>query len=291
MQCFFTIFQLKELFINSLNSIYSNEEVLSIFNILLSHRLKMTKTDLILQSNSTIDVTNIINDLERLKKCEPIQYIIESTVFFDLNFIVTPAVLIPRQETEELVFKIIQDHKTSKEKLKILDIGTGSGVIPITLAKHFQNCSVFATDFSTEALIIAQLNAKNNQVEIEYISHDILIDSHELLPQDLDIIVSNPPYIPKSCFNQMHENVLNFEPQSALFVPDEDPLIFYKKIAKIARIHLKKNGKLYFETFESFHPQIVEYMKNLGFSNVLSIHDMNNKPRFIVAENLVSLHI
>lgn len=291
MQRFFTIFQLKELFINSLNSIYSNEEVISIFNILLSHRLKMTKTDLILQSNSTIDATNLINDLERLMKCEPIQYIIESTVFFDLNFIVTRAVLIPRQETEELVYQIIQDHKTSKEKLRILDIGTGSGIIPITLANHFHNCIVFATDFSSEALIIAQQNAKNNQVDIEFIHHDILSDSSELLPQDLDIIVSNPPYIPESCSNQMHDNVLKFEPKSALFVPDKDPLIFYKKIAKIARIHLKKNGKLYFETFESFHPQIVEYLKNLGFSNVLSVLDMNNKPRFIVAENLVSLHI
>lgn len=289
MKSFFTIIQLKELFINSLNKVYSKEEVLSIFYILLSHKLNLTKTDLILQSNTLFNASSILEDLQRLMKCEPVQYIIQTTTFLDLNFKVSPAVLIPRQETEELVYKIIQDHKTISDNIRVLDIGTGSGVIAISLAKQLLNSTVYASDFSLAALQIATHNAATNQVAVQTIHHDILLDYSEILPQDLDIIVSNPPYIPESSSTQMHANVLDYEPKSALFVSDDDPLVFYKRIAKIAKFHLKNKGKLYFETFETFHPQLVEYLSNLGYSNVLSILDMNSKPRFIVAENFVSL--
>jgi len=289
MKSFFTIFQLKDLFINSLNILYSKEEVLSIFNILLFHRLNLSKIDIVLQSNTQVDATNILKDLKRLANAEPIQYVVESSHFYGLNFIVTPAVLIPRQETEELVNKILEDYKTTNETVRVLDIGTGSGIIAIALAKNIQNSSLFASDFSSEALQIARLNALNNHVNIQFLHHDILHDSTLHFPEDLDVVVSNPPYIPESCSQQMHKNVLHFEPSSALFVPDDDPLLFYKKIALIAKKLLKNNGKLYFETFETYHPQIVRFLKSIGYSNIISIKDMNNKPRFIVAENFVSL--
>lgn len=289
MKSFFTINQLKDLFINSLNSIYPKEEVLSIFNILLSDKLNLTKTEIILQSNRTIDATDILEDLQRLMKCEPIQYILQSTTFFDLQFKLSPAVLIPRQETEELVFHIIENYKNNFTSIQGLDIGTGSGAIAITIAKKITHSKIYASDFSIEALQIAKQNAIHNQVDINYIHHNILTDSITLLPNNLDFIVSNPPYIPISCSNQMHENVLHYEPKSALFVSDDDPIVFYKKIAIIAQNLLKNRGRLYFETFETYHPQIIEYLINLGYSNVLSIHDLNNKPRFIIAENCVSL--
>lgn len=290
MNSIFTIKNLKDLLYNELKHIYSKDEITSFMYILLQNLFNISKIDTILNPDTLLDFTRILSVVERLKNSEPIQYILQSSPFFDLNFKVTPAVLIPRQETEELVDKIIKDIHTITGTVKILDIGTGSGAIAIALAKNLPNANLFATDISVDALSIAEENAFNNKTKIHFMLHDVIHDNINILPNDLDVIVSNPPYIPSSFAAKLHDNVTKYEPHTALFVPDEDPLIFYRKIAEIAKNNLKNNGKLYFETFEIYHPEIVEYMINLGFSNVLSINDMNNKPRFIVAENYVSLH-
>lgn len=289
MESFFTLKQLKELFIKELESIYSKEEILSIFYILISTRFNLTKIDSILNQDTPLDLSAIISDIDRLKNAEPIQYILESAPFFDLNFIVTPAVLIPRQETEELVDIIIKEYRFVDKAIKILDIGTGSGAIAIALAKNLPSAIVYASDFSLDALSVAAKNAQMNETNIHFIHHDLIHDSHLLLPQDLDLIVSNPPYIPHSISVKLHDNVIKYEPHVALFVPDEDPLIFYTKIAKMAQFLLNPSGKIYFETFEDFHLEIIDLLKSLSFQNIISAYDINKKNRFIIAEKNISL--
>ena len=181
--------------------------------------------------------------------------------------------------------------KTPKDqKISILDVGTGSGAIAIALAYNIPNAKMYASDFSEKALAVAIENSRKNGVQITFLKHNILIDSIESLPNDLNLIVSNPPYIPMSVSKELHRNVLNYEPHSALFVPDQDPILFYKKIAEISLKKLKNGGTVFFETFELFHDDIVQYMNCLGFSNIQSIKDINDKNRFITAEKNVYLH-
>lgn len=284
-----TLLELKHLYQNSLNSIYPETEINELFYISISNRLNMSKYDALLNFSKEIDALGLIHDLERLKSAEPIQYIYQNTTFYNLNFKVNSDVLIPRQETEELVQMIIKSNMQSN-KIKALDIGTGSGAIAIALAKNISQAQVFATDFSEKALDVAKENAQNNQVQVTFLKHDILQDEIAILPDELDVIVSNPPYIPYTVSHELHHNVVQFEPHSALFVPDQDPILFYKKIAEIAFQKLKNEGKLYFETFETFHIDIIQSLEMVGFSNIQSINDLNGKNRFIYAEKIVYLH-
>lgn len=284
-----TLLELKHLYQNSLNSIYPESEINELFYISIDNRLNMSKVDLLMNINIEVDTTQLILDLDRLKSAEPIQYVYQNSIFYDLKFRVTPDVLIPRQETEELV-QMILNLNSNTNNIKILDIGTGSGAIAITLAKNLPNAQIFASDFSEKVLQIAHENASNNGTKVTFIKHDILEDHISELPTDLDLIVSNPPYIPFSVLNELHQNVVHYEPHSALFVPDHDPIIFYKKIAEMAFLNLKNGGQLYFETFELFHENIRQYLENVGFSNIQSIKDINGKNRFIYAEKIVYLH-
>ena len=261
----------KNQFIDVLQKEYPKEEVSSFFNILTEAFLKMNRLQVALEPNKSLTETELQQlekALERLKKHEPIQYITGQTEFFGLTFKVNPAVLIPRPETEELVQWILDDiEKTGKKILNILDIGTGSGCIAVSLAKNLPNSKVSAIDISEEALKTAQGNAQMNGVEIEFLQKDIL--STASLPVKYDIIVSNPPYVRDLEKEAMHRNVLDFEPESALYVKDHDPLIFYQKISELADNSLKENGSVYFEINQYLGKETEEVLKNKNFQTQL----------------------
>ncbi|MBT8277338.1 MAG: peptide chain release factor N(5)-glutamine methyltransferase [Bacteroidia bacterium] len=222
------------------------------------------------------DLLKFNDALERLKNEEPIQYIIGVTEFYGLPFKVSPETLIPRPETEELVEWIIRQNK---EQAVILDIGTGSGCIAITLAKNLKESVVSALDVSVEALKVAAYNAQHNKVSIDFITKDIL--AIDKLPSQYDIIVSNPPYVRNLEKKTMSDNVLQFEPSAALFVPDDDPLKFYRKISSLAKTHLKEGGSLFFEINEYLGEELVALLKNFDFKNIELGQDFRGKDRFI----------
>jgi len=260
---------------------YDSNEAENLINWLLEHHLGLRRVDMMhfLEEN---DLSQKLKaDFERLKTGEPIQYILEKGPFYGREFMVSPATLIPRNETEELVHLIIKEN--AKPKLRILDIGTGTGCIPITLALELKEPEVFGIDISDEALEIASLNAKCLKAEVIFDKCDILTK----VPQtgSLDILVSNPPYIPLEEKGQMHTNVLDFEPDLALFVTDEDPLIFYKIIAEKGKKLLKPLGKIYFEINERFGLQISSLLSSLDYKNVRIIQDLNGKDRIISGQN------
>jgi release factor glutamine methyltransferase len=210
----------------------------------------------------------------RLLKHEPVQYILEEAEFFGRKFFVSQGVLIPRPETEELV-KLILDENRNKN-FTLLDIGTGSGCIAITIAKEAEAASAFAIDKSEKALSIASRNAGALNAKVNFIKADIFNFKNEL--PSLDVIVSNPPYIPEMERSSLEKNVTLFEPESALFVPDHDPLVFYKKIIDVFYGNLKERGKFYFEIHENFGAEIKQLLeKNL--KDVRIIKDMSGKDR------------
>lgn len=219
----------------------------------------------------------------RLKEMEPIQYILGTADFYSLQFEVNPSVLIPRPETEELVEQVILDNQD--KRIKILDIGTGSGCIAVTLRKNLKKASVIATDISAEALDTARRNAKRNNATITFIRTDIL-DPEKAetdLPFVLDVIVSNPPYIKEEEKRDMEKNVLDYEPHLALFVPDNDPLLYYWHIAHFGKKKLRRNGRLYFEINAAHGDMIVEMLQEEGYKNIELIQDLSGKDRIIKA--------
>ncbi len=226
------------------------------------------------------DLLRVIHDIEHER---PLQHIIGHAYFYDRKFRVSEAVLTPRQETEELVYKIIKDNSsdTSREK-RVLDIGTGSGIIPITLSLEMPNIKATAIDISSEALEIARYNAELYGVDIDYLSMDIL---NETPSGRYDIIVSNPPYIEICEKELMRNNVLNYEPHIALFVEGNDPLLFYRRIAYISRELLNEGGALYFEINERFGSECCEMLKLMGYSGVTLLKDLNDKPRIVYGKN------
>jgi len=289
------ISSLQNLFHAQLSTLYQKREIDAIFYIYIHNKYNILKHHYYLNPDREIGFEDA--DLEMLAKGYPIQYVTEETTFCELSFKVNPSVLIPRPETEELVAMIINKQKgipitlfskstLSSRKQKLLDIGTGSGAIAIALKKNIKNAEVWATDVSEKALETAKINAKNCEVNITFIQHDILKDDGVLLPDNLDIIVSNPPYIPLSERSNLHTNVVNCEPHEALFVPDENPLIFYKAIAQTAKKLLKKGGVLYFETYEKFHSELSVMLTEFDFKEITLGDDMNCKPRFISCKKL-----
>jgi release factor glutamine methyltransferase len=217
-------------------------------------------------------------DFERLKRGEPIQYILGTGPFYGREFFVSPATLIPRNETEELVHLIIKENRNAG--LKILDIGTGTGCIPISLALEMNNPEVYGVDISEEALQIAQKNAVALGAKVTFSKCDILTKTPEVT--ELDILVSNPPYIPEQEKSEMHKNVLDFEPELALFVSNDDPLIFYREIAEKGKQLLKPYGKLYFEINEKYGTVVASLIQDLGYSEVRVLKDLNDKERMAV---------
>lgn len=218
--------------------------------------------------------------LERLSLSEPWQYILGKEWFYDLEFKVTSATLIPRPETEELVFRILQenDHRS----INVLDIGTGTGCIPIALKKNRKHWNVSACDISENALSVAKENADQNGAEVYFFQENILQPAEG--SEQWDIIVSNPPYIPMQEKKLMSENVLKYEPHLALFVPDEDPLLFYRKIGEYALKHLNPSGKLYFELNEFYAEETQAMLQTQGFQQVKIIDDISGRHRMIAAK-------
>ena len=246
-------------------------EVVSLFRLLGEGFLGMSRVDMSLNLNkelSRVELSALEKGLKRLQKHEPIQYILGEIEFFGLPFKVNKNVLIPRPETEELVEWILQDlQETGKDEPRILDIGTGSGCIAISLAKNLPKALVSAIDISEAALETAKMNAALNGVEVGFLQKDIL--SMGELTEKYDLIVSNPPYVRELEKHEMKPNVLNNEPETALFVKDENPLLFYDKIAKLAQVGLKKNGGLYFEINQYLGKETEQLIREAGMETEL----------------------
>ncbi|WMJ72809.1 peptide chain release factor N(5)-glutamine methyltransferase [Cytophagaceae bacterium ABcell3] len=245
--------------------------------VLLEHFGGIEKKDILVDKALSESVVIPKEIITRLNQEEPLQYILGETEFYGRRFLVNPSTLIPRPETEELVNLMIQQHK-NKPNLEICDIGTGSGCIPITLAAELPQSKVTATDFSKTALETAKKNADLNHVQVQFILHDIL---KAPLPQPFDIIVSNPPYVTEAEKGQMEKNVLDHEPATALFVPNDNPLLFYKRITQEASEKLKPGGCLYFEINAQFGKETANELKKAGFSDIKIIKDLCGKDRFV----------
>ncbi len=277
------LLEFKNIFFKELSDVYPQTEIQSFFNILIEFKLNLSRIELALQPDFNID-KNELDFLQKallnLKKQIPIQYIIGETEFYGLPFIVNKNVLIPRPETEELVSWILTSTPLS-DQIKILDIGTGSGCIPISLAKNLPNAEIYALDISKEALKIAKKNALKNNVTIHFIEADILTLNE--LPQHFDIIISNPPYVRELEKEQMHQNVLANEPHLALFVENENPLLFYDKIAELAKKYLTKSGKLFFEINQYLGNETIELLQSKGFKNIQLKKDIFEVDRMVKA--------
>lgn len=282
-----TIKKYRQYFINSLEDLYSIEELQSIFYLLAEKLLHLSRIDIALQLDDTLTSDEEINfnqAIDRLKIYEPVQYILGETEFFGYPFLVNKQVLIPRPETEELVSWIIED--VDKKETTILDIGTGSGCIAISLAKKLNNAVVSAIDISNKAIEVAKKNALINNVNVEYSNVDVLNFEDKLVLQDkwkskFDIIVSNPPYVRMQEKKLMQLNVIDHEPDIALFVEDDDPLLFYRRISELSRQYLKHNGTLYLEINEYLGVEMEKMLNEAGFKHVELKKDMFGKNRMI----------
>ena len=280
--------EFKLFFYEALSAIYPKTEIDSFFFILMEKKLKLQRIDTVLKPDFLItkkNLTDLKNIIIRLQKEEPIQYILGNTEFYGLPFLVNKNTLIPRTETEELVAWVINETKVLENnkitELSILDIGTGTGCIPISLAKNLTSLNISAIDISPEALLIAKQNAILNKVTIEFIELDIL--NAESLPQEYDIIISNPPYVRELEKEEIKNNVLENEPHLALFVADENPLIFYNKIADLAKQQLSENGMLFFEINQYLGKETVNMLVKKGFKNIQLKKDLFGNDRMIKA--------
>jgi release factor glutamine methyltransferase len=266
-----------------LETIYTLRECESIAFILIEYVLNYSKTQVQLNKTEKINqdqYNQILEYLSELKMNKPIQYVLGEAYFYDLVFNVNPFTLIPRPETEELVHAIISEN--TEHELSILDIGTGSGCIPICLAKFLKSAEVDSVDISNKAIETAKKNAELNQEQVNFYNRDFL-QWENFEWKKYDIIVSNPPYVTEAEKEKMEKNVLNFEPHTALFVSNEDPLIFYRKIAEFAIIYLKEKGRLYFEINENLGNSMIELLLNKGFLDVQLRKDINGKDRILSA--------
>ena len=268
--------------VSSLLALYDKKEAESIMRLVFGEKLGISRMELATNREQLIDKDNIksINLLvSQLLEGIPVQHLIGFVDFYDLRLRVNKHVLIPRPETEELVKLIIEENKV--EGLHILDIGTGSGCIAIALAVHSKNAELTGVDISQKALELAHVNAIANDVTIDLVNLDILNILNWKKLGVFDIIVSNPPYVLESEKSQMHINVLNYEPHQALFVPDNNPLLYYEMISELAASHLTKNGKLYFEINEAYGNNIKQMLEDKGFIDIIVNKDLNNKDRFV----------
>lgn len=261
-----------------LMSLYPAEEAESLVIWLFEEFLGKKRMDIIKDEELDSLPEPLISAFEQLLTGKPIQYILGTAPFYGREFEVSPAVLIPRNETEELVHMIIKDNP--EVGLRILDIGTGSGCIPITLALEMKSPEVFGVDISEEALEMANRNNLVLAAGVHFQKLDILTE--DIPFENLDIVVSNPPYVRYSEKEKMHQNVLEHEPHLALFVFDEDPLLFYQEIAKKASKVLKPGGKLYFEINEALGAATQELMEGLGYAQVRVLKDLNDRDRMVV---------
>ncbi|RCW90903.1 peptide chain release factor N(5)-glutamine methyltransferase [Winogradskyella arenosi] len=281
------LLELKGIFHNELDAIYGTQEVGSFFYMCTEHYLNVPRIQLSLEPEFTItkdEMTLFITALEHLKQQKPIQYLLGETEFYGLNFKVNENVLIPRPETEELVDLIIKAHASDAKNLKILDIGTGSGCIAISLAKNLPNAQVYALDVSSNALAVAKQNAEQHKVEITWVEASILDDATNAAwasEISFDVIVSNPPYVRVLEKVEIQPNVLENEPHLALFVEDDNPLVFYKAITNFALQKLKSKGALYFEINQYLGEETKALLKETEFENVVLLKDFSGNDRML----------
>jgi len=276
--------ELKQEFIEGLKGIYELGEAEQIFHLFIEDLFELSRINYSFEKNNVPEnkiITKINSILIDLKTNKPIQHILGYAYFFERRFKVSKDVLIPRQETEELVDYILKKH--SEKNLEVLDIGTGTGSIPISLKLECPGFNVMSVDVSKKALSIARENAKTLKAEVDLEQVDILdeqawmfVDEHSL-----DIVVSNPPYVRELEKKLMHKNVVDFDPELALYVSDKDPLVFYEKISKFATKKLRKGGLLYFEINEAYGEEVKALMQKRSFSNVNIIKDLQEKDRFV----------
>ena len=282
-----TLLELKSLFLEVLKNSYPKKEILSFYYLLTEDRLKLPKTEIILQQTLKIsenDLNYFKQSLKLLKEEKPIQYIIGKTEFYGLTFKVNENVLIPRPETEELVSWVLEEENLiNSSSTNILDIGTGSGCIAIGLAKNLSKSKISAIDVSKKALAVAKQNATLNQVEVNFMEQDILNSNTTPITTKYDIIVSNPPYVRELEKHEMHNNVLQNEPHLALFVKDENPLLFYDKIADFAKERLRENGLIYLEINQYLASETTQLLAQKGFNTIELRKDIFGNKRMIKA--------
>ncbi|WP_066225326.1 peptide chain release factor N(5)-glutamine methyltransferase [Formosa haliotis] len=278
--------EIQHTFHKELDANYEPNEVDHFFFMICETWFNVTRLALALNPKRSInpeEYKKIHDALEALKAHKPIQYILKSTTFYGLEFQVSPSVLIPRPETEDLISWIIESYD-ALAKLRILDIGTGSGCIAISLAKHFKNAEVLAIDVSEDALQVAKQNADLNGVYITCIKADILnidIENHPEFNEAFDVIVSNPPYVRQLEKPQMRANVLDYEPHLALFVDDQDPLKFYKAITELSKHNLVNQGELFFEINEFLGEDMIHLLEDHAFHEVELRQDLFKRNRMI----------
>lgn len=277
-------------FIQELTPLYDAGEAESFFYLILEEKQQLKRIDLALHPDLVFSVAEIVvwnAILAPLKQEIPIQYLLGKTSFCGLDFSVNEHVLIPRPETEELVDWMLSDHRKTQQSnnLKILDIGTGSGCIAISLAKNLPNATIFAIDVSEKALATAKKNAANNAVSVNFIHQNILdvvtLSAVEGINEQFDVIVSNPPYVRNLEKEEIKKNVLDNEPHLALFVEDDDALIFYKKIAELAQENLTENGLLYFEINQYLGVAMIDLLEQMHFKNIELRKDIYGNDRMI----------
>ena len=279
---------IRKYYCEQLCSIYDKEEANAMILILFDHYFKIDRVRMALEPNLRLSESEMLTfhfAVKDLLKNKPLQYIIGETEFCDLKFKVNENVLIPRPETSELVHLITNRQQTTdNSQLTILDIGTGSGCIAISLAKQLPQSQVYALDISEKALCVAKDNAYINNVDITFI-HDDILSLRNKIETKFDIIVSNPPYVRDLEKAEMRDNVLNWEPHNALFVSDDDPLIFYRNILEFAKTHLKENGEVWFEINEYLGKEMKDLCCEMGFSNINIYKDFREKERFLSVRN------
>ncbi|TVZ09597.1 release factor glutamine methyltransferase [Cellulophaga sp. RHA_52] len=276
--------EIKKIYHIELDSVYPVEEVDSFFYMAIEHYLKLERFVLALEPNYVVtkdEESTLFLVVDKLKKHIPIQYILGVAHFMGLDFNVNTNVLIPRPETEELVSWILNEVNVNQE-ITILDIGTGSGCIAITLAKNLPKAKVFALDISKEAILVAKSNAEANNVTVTFLEQNILEEPS--LKQNFNIIVSNPPYVRDLEKKEMSANVLEHEPNLALFVSDNNPLVFYKAITNFSVNHLRENGKLFFEINQYLGEQTKELLVGLNYINIKLKKDMYGNDRMLKGE-------
>ncbi|MFZ4549197.1 MAG: peptide chain release factor N(5)-glutamine methyltransferase, partial [Bacteroidales bacterium] len=277
---------LYKIIVLKLSALYPVEEARSMADRVFEHFLCLTPAQRLISGQAVLEEekqTKIQAAVSRLLHQEPLQYVLGVAYFLDMEFEVNSSVLIPRPETEELVSLVIDNYSKNPvgNRLKIIDVGTGSGCIAISLKHNFPDSDVFAVDFSEKALNVAESNAAKNRAEVNFIKVDILDNTQwDLLPE-FNLIVSNPPYVTLADKQFMQPNVLEHEPDMALFVTNEDPLVFYRLIMEFAKTKLSLGGNLWFEINERFGPEMKQMALNQGFTDVNIIFDFRGKSRFL----------
>jgi len=281
-----SIHNLYKTIVLKLKAIYADEEARAMTDRLFEHYFHLTPTQKVMAGNTIADETRLTlieESVSKLLSHIPLQYVLGSAFFMDLELFVNSSVLIPRPETEELVSLILKHssgRKTGKG-LKILDIGTGSGCIAIALNRYLPESYVSAIDISEAAIKVAAANAESNDANVNFIKADILDHAQWNTYPHYDIIVSNPPYVTQAEKRFMQPNVINYEPHTALFVPDVDPLLFYREIIAFAKKKLSPHGSLWFEINEMFGDELKNMALNQGFKEINIIFDFHGKSRFL----------